>query len=88
MQKRYDRELTVAELAAEPEAEIDYSDIPPLDEAFWSRAELVRPKAKRQLTIRLDADVLDWFRTQGSGYQSRINAVLRAYVEARRSGPR
>jgi len=42
------------------------------------------PPRKRDVHIRLDADVLDWFRAQGKGYQTRINAVLRAFVEARR----
>jgi uncharacterized protein (DUF4415 family) len=39
---------------------------------------------KQQLTVRLDKDVIDWFRSQGSGYQTRRNAVLRSYVEAQR----
>jgi uncharacterized protein (DUF4415 family) len=41
---------------------------------------------KKQLTIRLDEDILDWFKAQGSGYQTRINAVLRTYVEAQKAG--
>jgi uncharacterized protein (DUF4415 family) len=41
---------------------------------------------KKQLTIRLDEDILDWFKVQGSGYQTRINAVLRKYVEAQKAG--
>jgi uncharacterized protein (DUF4415 family) len=41
---------------------------------------------KLQLTLRLDAKVLDWFKAQGKGYQTRINAVLRSYVEAHREG--
>lgn len=40
---------------------------------------------KKQLTIRLDEDLLDWFKAQGSGYQTRINAVLRSYVEAQKA---
>ena len=46
------------------------------------------PPRKRDVHIRLDADVLDWFRAQGKGYQTRINAVLRAFVEARRRAQR
>jgi uncharacterized protein (DUF4415 family) len=42
-------------------------------------------KRKQQVTLRLDADVLDWFRARGRGYQTQINALLRAYVEAHRS---
>jgi uncharacterized protein (DUF4415 family) len=61
--------------------EIDTSDIPPLDEAFFAAAELRMPQAKPSITIRIDPDVLDWFKSQGRGYQTRINAVLRRYVE-------
>lgn len=64
--------------------EIDYSDIPELDEGFFERARVVVPPGKKQLTIRLDSDVLSWFKSKGKGYQSRINAVLRAYYEAQR----
>jgi uncharacterized protein (DUF4415 family) len=68
----------IAELA-ESDAPIDYSDIPPLDEAFWSRAvrnPLYRP-TKSQLTVRVDNDILAWLRAKGRGYQTRINAILR-----------
>lgn len=64
--------------------EIDTSDIPPLDEAFFAEATLRMPQAKPIITIRLDPDVLDWFKSQGQGYQTRINAVLRRYVEAQK----
>ncbi len=69
-------------LDAMKDEEIDYSEIPELDEAFFRDARVVLPPAKRQLTIRLDADVLEWMKGQGKGYQSRINAILRAYYEA------
>ena len=62
--------------------EIDTSDIPPLDEAFFANAEVRLPKPKVPITIRLDDDVLRWFRSMGRGYQTRINAVLRTYMEA------
>lgn len=70
----------VAALAAKPDAQIDYSDIPPLSSRFWKNAvrnPFYRP-VKRQLTVRLDADVVAWLREQGKGYQTRINALLRA----------
>jgi len=51
------------------------------DEAFWDRAEVVMPQPKKVVTIRLDADLLEWFRKE-NGYQTRINAILRAYYEA------
>ena len=61
-------------------------DAPPLDEAFWREARVVlpRPASKKHTGLRIDEDVLAWFRVQGRGYQARMNAVLRAYVEARR----
>lgn len=73
-----------------PDRKIDFSDTLRLTPAQFARAAVRRglklvPR-KRQLTIRVDSDVLDWYRSQGSGYQTRINALLRAYmVEHRRS---
>ena len=66
-------------LAARPDSEIDFSDIPELTEEQWKTAErghFYRP-VKRQITARVDADVLEWLKAQGKGYQSRINAILR-----------
>lgn len=72
-------------LASRDETSVDYTEIPELDEEFWKNARLVMPgERKKQLTVRFDADVVEWFKTQGKGYQSRMNAVLRAYMEARR----
>src|SRR4051794_32309191 len=53
-------------------------------EHSWVTTEMPDFRKKTQLTLRLDADVLDWFRAQGLGYQTRINAVLRTYYEAKR----
>ena len=66
------------------DAEIDYSDIPPLDKSFFARAREAWPPAKQQLTIRLDADVLNWLKTYGRGYQTRISRILRAAMESQR----
>jgi len=74
----------VARLDAMRDEDIDYSDIPQLDEAFFEKATVQWPVHKRQLTIRLDEDVLDWLKQQGRGYQTRINAILRSYYEAHR----
>ena len=66
-------------LAARPDSAIDYGDIPPLNDAFWKNAvrnPVYRP-TKTSTTVRLDTDVLLWLRSQGKGYQSRINAILR-----------
>jgi uncharacterized protein (DUF4415 family) len=48
----------------------------------WTKARLVLPPGKELVTLRLDRDVVDWFRKAGKGYQTRINAVLRAYKDA------
>jgi len=56
-------------------------DSRPTDEAFWKEARVVMPKRKETVTIRLDADLLNWFRRE-RGYQTRINAILRAYMSA------
>jgi uncharacterized protein (DUF4415 family) len=63
-----------AALASDPEARAT-------DEKFWGKARIVMPEAKKTITIRLDADLLEWLRKQ-KGYQTRINAVLRTYMEA------
>jgi len=77
--------LTAAEkaelraLAALPDSEIDYSDIPPLDETFWARAvpnPFFKP-VKTATSVRIDADVLAWLKSQGKGYQTRLNQILR-----------
>jgi len=64
------------------DADIDYSDIPPLDKTFLKKATTAWPPVKRQLTIRLDADVLDWLKGHGKGYQTRINRILRVVMES------
>ncbi len=72
------------------DSDIDYSDIPPLGDEFFKKATVAWPPAKQQLTIRLDADVLDWLKANGRGYQTRINHILRAAMESkapRRSPP-
>lgn len=69
------------EIAAIPDEEIDTSDIPELDNQFWENATIVKPPTKQAISIRLDQDTLEWFKSQGKGYQSLINAVLRSYVE-------
>jgi uncharacterized protein (DUF4415 family) len=65
------------------DADIDDSDIPQLDKSFWKAAKLVMPEPKDRLTIRVDHDVVEWLKKDGSGYQTRINAILRSYMRAR-----
>ncbi len=70
------------------DAGIDYSDIPPLDKSFFATATEAWPPPKRQLTIRLDADVLSWLKAHGRGYQTRINRILRAAMESQGTSAR
>ena len=73
-------------LRAMSEADIDDSDIPRLEKSFWKAAKLVMPEPKDRLTIRVDHDVVEWLKKGGSGYQTRINAILRSYMKARSDG--
>ena len=59
-------------------------DVHATDEEFWKSAKVVMPSPKEIVTMRLDADLLRWFRQQ-RGYQTRINAILRAYMKAHES---
>lgn len=71
------------ELKSMSDEDIDYSDIPPLDEEFFKKAKLVQRKPKtEQISIRIDTEVLEWFRNHATekGYQTLINDVLRTYV--------
>jgi len=69
--------------------EDDPDAAPVLDEAFWRNAQILDPRhEKSTITMRVDDDVLDFFKRGGAGYQSRMNAVLRAYVYARRERAR
>jgi uncharacterized protein (DUF4415 family) len=72
------RSMTDEEIHA---AIIDDPDAKPTDEDFWKDARLVMPRRKETVTMRLDADLLEWFRRE-RGYQTRINAILRAYMNA------
>ena len=68
-----------------PDQGIDFSDTPQLTPEMFARAVVrrgLKPVArKRQLTLRIDCVVLEWYRRQGPGYQTRINALLRAYMQ-------
>jgi len=65
-------------ITADPDA------APSLDAEWFANAQVVPPEPKVPISIRLDREVLDWFKSQGGGYQSRINAVLQAYMKAHR----
>lgn len=72
-------------LAAMPDEQIDTSDAPFRPDAVWMKAADQLPHTKQQITLRIDAEVLDFFKDTGKRYQSRINAVLRSYVEAQKT---
>ena len=74
----------LARIDAIKDEDIDYSDIPEIDDDFFKNAEVVFSPGKKAISLRVDTDVLEWMQSQGKGYQSRINAVLRAYYETHR----
>lgn len=80
MKKKFDQELSLEELAARPDDEIDYSDSPELDETFWQNAKLVMPEGTQQVTLRVKTSVLEAYKATGKGYQTRMNAVLESYA--------
>lgn len=70
--------------------DIDLSDAPEITPEMFAKAIVrrgLKPRTKKQVTLRIDSDVLEWYRKQGRGYQTRINLLLRAYMdEHRRQG--
>jgi uncharacterized protein (DUF4415 family) len=72
------RQMSASEICAGIEAD---PDAHPTDATFWKGAKVVFPRRKAVVTMRLDADLLDWFRRE-QGYQTRINAILRTYMKA------
>lgn len=84
MRERGEDQTDWERLARMKDEDIDLSDIPELDEQFWDNAQLAMPDTKERITIRVDQDVLDYFRESGPGYQTRMNAVLRSFVTARK----
>ena len=64
--------------------DIDCSDVPEITPEMFAKAIVrrgLKPRVKKQVTLRMDGDVLEWFKKQGRGYQTRINLLLRAYME-------
>jgi uncharacterized protein (DUF4415 family) len=78
------RRLTDEEIEASIANDPDWAEFKDID---WSEAVLVIPPKKKAISIRVDEDVLDYFKHQGAGYQRRINSVLRSYVEQKRKAP-
>ena len=80
----YDKPLTPGQIGAVKDENIDFSDIPELDETFWQHAELIEPDLTEQITLRVKRSVLAYFKAPGKGYQTRMNRVLESYVRAQR----
>lgn len=76
------RNMTDEEIEAQIADDPDWAGM----EIDWSKAVMVEPQTKQAVSIRLDRDVIDFFKAQGKGYQTRINSVLRAYMRAKKSG--
>jgi uncharacterized protein (DUF4415 family) len=72
--------MTPAEIAATPDTNIDFSEMPELDETFWENARLVDPDRTQPVTLRIKKSVLDAYKAHGKGYQTRMNAVLESYA--------
>ena len=62
----------------------DAPEAAPVGEGFWKRARVVMPRGKTSVHLRVDSDVFDWFKRQGEGHLTRMNAVLRSYVDAQK----
>jgi len=71
----------IKELEKSSDSEIDYSDIAPLTKEFWKNAKIERPLPKEGVYLKLNPETLEWFRSQGRGYQAMIEKVLASYVE-------
>ena len=84
--KDYGVGLLAALVDAMSDEDIDLSDCPEITPEMFAKAVVRRglpgTKNKAQVTLRIDRDVLEWFKSQGRGYQTQINALLRAYMEA------
>lgn len=87
---RTDWQRVKAQTDAEIEAAIagDPDAAPTLDAAWFERAETVMPEPKVAISLRVDRDVIEWFKARGSGYQTRMNAVLRSFMDLSNKSPR
>ncbi len=67
------------------DVDIDFSDIPELSDEFWKNIKMLKPSKKEMISLRIDKDILDWFRRYGRGYQGYMNAILKSFVESTRN---
>ena len=80
-------EIEARSARGEDRTRLDAPEAEPLTEDFWKHARVVMPRGKTSVHLRLDADIVDWFKAHGKGHLTRMNAVLRAYVDAHRGTP-
>ena len=80
-------EIKARRARGEDQTRADAPEAGSLGEDFWKQARVVMPPGKTSVHLRLDSDIVDWFKTQGKGHLTRMNAVLRAYVDAHRHAP-
>jgi uncharacterized protein (DUF4415 family) len=73
--------MSPAHIAATPDHDIDFSDTPELDETFWRDTQLIDPDRTQPVTLRVKKSVLDAYKAQGKGYQTRMNKVLETYAK-------
>ena len=86
MKKKYEKPLTLEEMAALSDDQIDTSDIPELDESFWKNAKVTPPRTKPNVSLRIPEDVVEYFKAENpKGFTGRMAAVLTAYVQAHQS---
>jgi uncharacterized protein (DUF4415 family) len=81
-------ELERMEAEGQSETRADAPRGTPVGPDFWKNARVVLPSGKTSVHLRVDSEVFDWFRQQGNGHLTRMNAVLRSYYEAHRKAPR
>ncbi len=80
--KRSKSRTNLAKLRRKSDKSINYEDSPATTKEFWKDAEVFMPQQKVPISLRLDEDIIEFFKEEGSGYQSRINAVLKAYMNS------
>ena len=86
MTKRYDKPLTLEQMDRLSDDQIDTSDIPELDQAFWERAKVTAPRTKPNVSLRVNQVVVDFFKAENpNNYTTRIASVLSAYMQAHQS---
>lgn len=82
--KRLKDQTEYKRLDSMSDEDIDYSDIPDMEDEFWAKAKVIDPGPKKAVSLRIDPDVLDWFKHQRGRYQYLMNQVLRRYMNVQK----